>query len=71
MKLPAVAIATAFALGIVCGPGLEIRHRSSHGFVPFPPGSAATSLLISFVFAWRSRVVVAAVASRCRIAGGD
>jgi hypothetical protein len=63
MKLPAVAIATAFALGIVCGPGLEIPHRSSHGFVPFPLCSAATSLLISFVFAWRSRVVVAAVAS--------
>jgi hypothetical protein len=49
MKLPAVAIATAFALGIVCGPGSEIPHRSSHGFVPFLLCSAATFLLISLV----------------------
>ncbi|HXM90091.1 MAG TPA: ComEC/Rec2 family competence protein [Candidatus Dormibacteraeota bacterium] len=63
MKLPALAIATAFALGIACGLSPEIAHRSSHGFVAFLLCSAVTFLLIGFVFVWCSRVVVAGVAS--------
>jgi hypothetical protein len=47
MKLPVLAIATAFAIGIACGLNPEIAHRSSsHAFVAFLFGSAATSLLI-------------------------
>jgi hypothetical protein len=57
------SIATAFALGIACGLSPESTHRgSSHAFVAFLC-SAATSLLIGFVLPWRSRVVVAGVAS--------
>lgn len=67
MKLPAVAIASAFALGIACGLNAEITHRvSSHGFIAFPLCSAATSLLFGFVFAWRSRFAAAGVASLLR-----
>src|ERR1700736_5767149 len=62
MKLPAVAIATAFALGIACGLSPEITRRSSsHLFVALLLCCAATSLLIGFVFAYCSRVVVAGV----------
>jgi hypothetical protein len=51
MKLPALAIATAFALGITCGLNPEIVHRSSsHAFIAFLLCSAATSLLIGIVF---------------------
>jgi hypothetical protein len=64
MKLPALAIVTAFALGIACGLSTVVTHRSrSHQFVAFLLCSAATSLLIGIVFAWRSRVVVAGLAS--------
>jgi competence protein ComEC len=64
MKLPALVIVTAFALGIACGLTPEITHRgSSHWFVGFLLCTATTSLLIGLVFAWRSRVVVAGVAS--------
>ena len=62
MKLPALAIATAFALGIACG--LEIAHRSNaHKFVALVLCSASTSLFIGMFFVWRSRVVVAGLAS--------
>ena len=62
MKLPALAIVTAFALGITCG--LEIAHRSnSDKFVALLLCSASTSLLIGVFFIWRSRVVVAGLAS--------
>jgi hypothetical protein len=64
MKLPALAIVTAFGLGIACGLNPEITHRgSSRGFIAFLLCSAATSLLMGIVSAWRSRVVVAGVAS--------
>jgi competence protein ComEC len=64
MKLPALAITTAFALGIACGRNLEIAHRSSsHRFVALLLFSAAASLLIGSFFVWRSRVVVAGLAS--------
>src|ERR1700686_1235449 len=64
MKLPALAITTAFALGIACGLNSEIaQHASSHRFVAFLFCSAATSLLIGFVFAYRSRVILAGLAS--------
>lgn len=64
MKLPALAIATAFALGIACGLNPEIApHGSSHRFIAFLLCGAATSLLIGIVFAWCSRVVVAGLAS--------
>jgi len=64
VKLPALAIAAAFALGIACGLNPGITHRSSsHAFVAFLLGSAVTSLLIGVFFVWRSRVVVAALAS--------
>src|ERR1700730_13455618 len=54
----------SIALGIACGLSPEITHRgSSHAFVEFLLCSAATSLLIGFVLSWRSRVVVAGVAS--------
>jgi hypothetical protein len=56
MKLPALAIATAFAFGIACGLNSEIAHRSrSHAFIAFLLCSAATSLLIGIVFAVRSQ----------------
>ena len=62
MKLPALAIVTAFALGIACG--LEIAHRSnSHQFVALLLCSASTSLLIGMFLVWRSRVVLAGLAS--------
>jgi competence protein ComEC len=64
MKLPALAIVTAFALGIACGLNPEIAHRSrSHAFLAFLLCSAATFLLISIVFAVRSRVVIAGLGS--------
>jgi hypothetical protein len=64
MKLPALAIATAFALGIACGLNLALTHRgSSHRFIAFLLCSIATSLLIGVVFAWRSRVAAAGLAS--------
>jgi hypothetical protein len=64
MKLPALAIATAFAIGIACGLNPEIAHRSrSHAFIAFLLCSAATSLLIGIVFAVRSRVVIAGLGS--------
>jgi hypothetical protein len=70
MKLPALAIATAFAFGIACGLNSEIAHRSrSHAFIAFLLCSAATSLLIGIVFAVRSRVVIAGLGSLC-CAGG-
>jgi hypothetical protein len=60
VKLPALAIATAFALGITCGLNPEIVHRSSsHAFIAFLLCSAATSLLIGIVLAVRSRLVIA------------
>jgi low affinity Fe/Cu permease len=47
MKLPALAIVSAFALGIACALSPEIAHRSSsHQFVAFLLCIAATSLLI-------------------------
>src|ERR1700692_2910774 len=64
MKLPALAIATAFAIGIACGLNPEIAHRSrSHAFIAFLLCSAVTSLLIGIVFAVRSRVVIAGLGS--------
>jgi competence protein ComEC len=64
MKLPALAIATAFALGIACGLNPEIVHRSSsHAFIAFLLCSAATSLLIGIVLAVRSRLVIAGLGS--------
>jgi competence protein ComEC len=64
MKLPTLAIAAAFALGIACGLSPEItRHVSSHGFVAFLFCGAATSLLIGIGFAWQSRVIIAGLAS--------
>ena len=64
MKLPALAIATAFALGIACGLSPAVTHRgSSHGFVVVLLCSAATSLLTGIVFAWHSRGVIAGLAS--------
>jgi beta-lactamase superfamily II metal-dependent hydrolase len=64
MKLPALAIVMAFALGIACGLNPEIAHRSnSHKFVALVLCSASTSLLIGMFFVWRSRVVIAGLAS--------
>jgi len=64
MKLPALAIATAFALGIACGLSPAVTHRgSSHAFIAVLLCSAATSLLTGLVFAYRSQVVVAGLAS--------
>ena len=64
MKLPALAIATAFALGIAFGLSPAVTHRgSSHLFVVVLLCSAATSLLTGIVFAWHSRVVIAGLAS--------
>src|ERR1700730_12869730 len=64
MKLPALAITPAFALGIACGLNSEIaQHASSHKFIAILLCSAATSLLIGFVFAYRSRVVFAGLVS--------
>jgi hypothetical protein len=52
-----------FALRVACGLNPEIIHRgSSHRFVAFLLCSAATSPLIGIVFAWRSQVIVAALA---------
>ena len=60
MKLPGLAIATAFTLGIACGFNPEIVPRSSsHAFTAFLLCSAATSLLIGIVLAVRSRLVIA------------
>jgi hypothetical protein len=64
MKLPALAIVTAFASGIACDLNPGITHRSSsHAFVAFLFFSAATSLLIGILFLRRSRVVLAGLAS--------
>jgi competence protein ComEC len=64
MKLPALAITTAFALGIACGLNPSVTHRgSSHAFVAILLCGAATSLSIGIVFVWRSRVVLAGLAS--------
>jgi hypothetical protein len=64
MKLPALAITTAFALGIACGLNSEIaRHTSSRTFIALLLSSAATFLLIGLVFAYRSRVVLAGLAT--------
>jgi hypothetical protein len=58
MKLPAVAMATAFALGITCGLKPVIAHRSSsHEFVTVLLCTAASSLLIGIFFVWRSSLV--------------
>jgi hypothetical protein len=60
----ALAIAMTFAFGIACGLSPAVTHRgNSQGFVAFLLCSAATSLLIGVVFAWRSQVVVAGVGS--------
>ncbi|MDQ1410121.1 MAG: hypothetical protein QOJ41_1856 [Acidobacteriaceae bacterium] len=60
MKLPALAIVTAFALGIACGLIPAVAHRgSSHAVVAFLLCNAATSLLIGIVFAF-------SLASCCR-----
>jgi hypothetical protein len=56
MKLAALAIASAFALGIACDLIPEITHSgSSHGFPTFLLCGAAISLLIGIGFArgWR------------------
>jgi Domain of unknown function (DUF4131) len=64
MKLPALAIATAFASGIACGLSPEVIHRGfSAKFIALLLGVAATSLLIALIFAWGSLVFVAGVAS--------
>jgi competence protein ComEC len=64
MKLPALAITTAFALGIACGLNAEIVHRSnSRAFIALLLFSAAASLLVGIVFALGSRLVVAGSAS--------
>src|ERR1700692_4878738 len=64
MKLPAVAMATAFALGIACGLNPVIAHHSSsHEFVSALLCSAATSLVIGIFFMWRSSLVGGAIAS--------
>jgi hypothetical protein len=64
MNLPAIAVAAAFVLGIAFGLRPEITHRSnSHGFVAFLLFIAVTSRLRGIVFAWRSGVVVADLAS--------
>jgi competence protein ComEC len=64
MKLLAVAMATAFALGIACGLNPIIAHRSSsHEFVAVLLCSAATSLLIGIFFVWRCSLVGGAIAS--------
>jgi hypothetical protein len=64
MKLPALAITTAFTLGIACGLNSEIaQHASSHKSIALLLCSAATSLLIGSVFAYRSRVAFAGLAS--------
>ena len=63
MRLPAVAIATAFALGIACGLNPEIAHHSSSHLVAVLLCSAATSLLIGSFFAWRSSLLGGAVGS--------
>jgi membrane associated rhomboid family serine protease len=64
MKLPALALATAFAMGIACGLNPEITNRrSSRAFIALLLLSAAASLLIGIVFAVRSRLVVAGIAS--------
>jgi hypothetical protein len=64
MNLPAIAVAAAFVLGIAFGLSPEITHGgNSHGFVAFLLFGAVTSRLIAIVFAWRSRVFVAGLAS--------
>jgi competence protein ComEC len=64
MKLPAVAMATAFSLGIACGLNPVIAHHSSsHEFVSALLCSAATSLLIGIFFMWRSSLVGGVIAS--------
>jgi predicted membrane metal-binding protein len=63
MKLPALAITAAFALGIACGLNPEITNRSSsHAFIALLLLSAAASLLVSIVFAVRPRLAVAGLA---------
>jgi hypothetical protein len=64
MKLPAIAITAAFALGIACGLNSEVaQHAGSQKFIALLFCGAASSLLIGFVFACRSRVVFAGLAS--------
>jgi hypothetical protein len=55
MNLPAVAMTTAFALGIACGLNPVVaQHNSSREFVAVLLCSAATSLLIGICFVWSS-----------------
>jgi hypothetical protein len=76
MKLPALGIAMTFAFGIACGLSPAVTYRgNSRGFVAFLLCSAATSLLIGVVFAWRSQVCcrgcgVAVVLGAARRSGG-
>ena len=64
MNLPAIAVAAAFVLGIAFGLSPEITHGgNSDGFVAFLLFSAVTFRLMGIIFAWRSRVVVAGLAS--------
>jgi hypothetical protein len=64
MKLPVVAIASAFALGIACGLSPGITHRSgSHRLVALLLLAVTSSLLIGLVFGWRSPVVLAGLGS--------
>jgi len=64
MNLPAITVAAALVLGIAFGLSPEITHGgNSHGFVAFLRFSAVTCRLMGIVFAWRSRVVVAGLAS--------
>ena len=64
MNLPAIAVAAAFVLGIAFGLSPEIAPGgNSHGFVAFLLFNAVTSRLMGIIFAWRSRVVVAGLAS--------
>ncbi len=64
MRLPAVAMTTAFALGIACGLNPVIAQRnSSREFVAVLLCSAATSLLIGIFLVWRSSLIGGAVGS--------
>ena len=64
MNLPAIAVAAAFVFLIAFGLSPEITPGgNSHGFVAFLLFSAVTSRLMGIIFVWRSRVVVAGLAS--------
>lgn len=64
MKLPALAIFTAFAVGIACGLNAEIADQSkSHTVVAVLLFSSLASLLIGIFFVSRSCVVCAGVAT--------